>query len=1065
MTINWPFARRNVSPQPLDTGQALIEEFEHLAPGKWALNKATPLIEAFKRIHDLPGDEQPTALCLSGGGIRSATFCLGVLQAFACSGRLKAFHYLSTVSGGGYIGSWLSNWRSQRGWDWQAVMEKLCVRLPPESASARAPGGTEEAERDPVSRLRAYSNYLSPVWGLSTDALSLVAIFVRNLLLNLLVWVPLLAGAVALPRLYVALVGIRPDDAYWPALGLTAAAASLVVVGIAYVVADLPGNQVKGAKHKGVLSHFALFCFAPITLAAIVLSVAGMWASHFHEIRVYWFLAGGVIAHLLGIVSGIVWRAQRELELRKGPRSIFGIAMVLLSGAAGGGLLWLALQYAGPTADAASDQLLLYSMLSVPLMLACFWLALTLYAGWVRRWTSEEDREWWARATAWWLYASLTWTTAFALVIYLPPWLFDQLGLRLPAGAQVGLGGAALGIVTSAIGYWSNNGADLKRRANGLLQATGLHLLDLMAALVIIAALLGLSLLVSWMLENCHAVWPYACAADLSAETSYMRNDAMLQAIAGAQSGPAPGVRSAAAQAYLHVMVRARWYVVAGGVAGLLGLALLTSWLIGANTFSLHGMYGNRLVRAYLGAGRRERNPNWFTGFDPNDNCRLTSVLPPVGDRLFQVVNIALNLVRPSSHHLAWQQRKASSFTASPLHCGADGVGYVPTNKYGAHDGMSLGRALTISGAAASPNMGYHSSTLGTFVMTLFNVRLGWWLPNPGKAWAAQWCLSEPTFGFWALLNEAFGRTTDDRASVYLSDGGHFENLGLYEMVRRRCHRIVVIDVTCDPEFTYADLQNAVRKIRIDFGIAIDLPPVLPGPSRETAYPRLVVGRIRYSVRDGSSPESDGFLYLVKPRLFCDEPPDISQYAVSSHRDGNSFPHQSTADQFFDETQFESYRMLGLWSADDAFPGSADDWPHEDFRGAPPQSPKATAEEERSTTASAAGLTGLTGAVHSFGTGAALATALTVGGTVGVVGTLTVAPGVVHLSSEDRELLQKGIKVNVELDTSQPSVREFADRAQTAIRELQVAAERWRQARCRRRSTSPVMAMTRPLRR
>jgi len=103
----------------------------------------------------------------------------------------------------------------------------------------------------------------------------------------------------------------------------------------------------------------------------------------------------------------------------------------------------------------------------------------------------------------------------------------------------------------------------------------------------------------------------------------------------------------------------------------------------------------------------------------------------------FHVVNIALNLV--AGRRLAWQQRKAESFTVTPLHTGNCALGYRPSASYGGDKGISLGTAITISGAAASPNMGYHSSPVIGFIMTLFNARLGAWLGNPGPAGSKTW--------------------------------------------------------------------------------------------------------------------------------------------------------------------------------------------------------------------------------------------------------------------------------------------------------------------------------------
>lgn len=462
------------------------------------------------------------------------------------------------------------------------------------------------------------------------------------------------------------------------------------------------------------------------------------------------------------------------------------------------------------------------------------------------------------------------------------------------------------------------------------------------------------------------------------------------------------------AQDYRTTLTATPWTVILVSLSCCLALAWAVSALIGANIFSLHGMYGNRLVRAYLGAGREQRSPHWFTGFDPQDNVALSklrqSEKPSKRIRLFPVINIALNLVKPSTKRLSWQQRKACSFTATPLKCGADGVGFVSTELYGSNGGMSLGRAFTISGAAASPNMGYHSSALVTLVMTFFNVRLGWWLPNPGPAGNKQWHRDGPGIGFWAMLNEALGRTTDDRPTVYLSDGGHFDNLGLYEMVRRRCHRIVVVDCTADAEFKYADLLSIIRKIRIDFGIPIDLPAQLPGPGRDTPHSRMITGTIRYSARDGCDKSNDGTLYVLKPRLVGNEPPEILHYAKSGGPTKHPFPHQSTIDQFFDEDQFESYRTLGRLTAARSFP-SDKDWPAPapaEAKDGPWSVPPMPVTESRE---KGGLISGLAGQVADLGQGAALATALT----IGVAGTVVLKDTELRLSEDDRKLLMRAL--------------------------------------------------------
>jgi len=280
---------------------------------------------------------------------------------------------------------------------------------------------------------------------------------------------------------------------------------------------------------------------------------------------------------------------------------------------------------------------------------------------------------------------------------------------------------------------------------------------------------------------------------------------------------------------------------------------------------------------------------------------------------------MALNMV--SSKNLATQERKAESFTVSPLWCGSDYLkAYRRAGEYGGlREPISLGTAMAISGAAVSPNMGYNSSPLITFLLTLFNIRLGWWFGNPLKRTFPN---DGPGFAAGPLLVELFGHTNEERDYVYLSDGGHFENLGLYEMVRRRCHFIIVSDAGQDPDVALADLSNATRKIAIDLGIKIDFPRLNCLRERnktrakpEEGGPCYTVGRIRYREAErkddnGKVPDDvrDGIILYVKPGFRGDEPADILGYAAGS----KDFPHETTVDQWFSESQFESCRALGF---------------------------------------------------------------------------------------------------------------------------------------------------------
>ena len=227
-----------------------------------------------------------------------------------------------------------------------------------------------------------------------------------------------------------------------------------------------------------------------------------------------------------------------------------------------------------------------------------------------------------------------------------------------------------------------------------------------------------------------------------------------------------------------------------------------------------------------MSRAKEDRHPSAFTGFDAADDMPFER-LRDVG-RPLHVVNSTLNLVADNA--LAVAERKATSFTMSPLHAGSRHLGYRPAATYAS--GITLGEALTTSGAAVSSNMGPDASRAMTFLLTVFNARLGVWLGNPGVRGDDTWRRAAPAFGVAPLVSELLARTTYTNPYVLLSDGGHFENLGLYEMVFRRCRFIVLSDAGCDGGYSFGDLANAVRKIRIDFGVAIDFPGGLTSPRR-----------------------------------------------------------------------------------------------------------------------------------------------------------------------------------------------------------------------------------------
>ena len=635
-------------------------------------------------------------------------------------------------------------------------------------------------------------------------------------------------------------------------------------------------------------------------------------------------------------------------------------------------------------------------------------LAVTLFVGLASRLTEDEDREWLARYGAWVLIAALGWSFISYLVIFGPDLL---LRAHVAVKAAIVAAGGISGFLVVLLGRSSSTAANDKQQAEGKQSSVKDLALKLAApvfALIFLVALsLGTSkliiLLKSFLANNPLGIdWHVTPLPDSLFE----------------------------GMGHLGVIHNSSIRVVLLVFAVFLAIGLVMAVVININKFSLHSMYRNRLIRAYLGASRDIRCPNPFTGFDPDDNIQMHELRPeifhagsfvdpasflskltkssdpvsqylksgipktleylndpehsdsaplldllieelneviengqvydnarfanvtlgeetkamlalnPTGNNLvvlnrllledaypdeinnfrsrkpFHVVNMALNLVH--GDNLAWQQRKAESFTASPLHCGSYTIkdsetgacgSYRKSKEYGGDDGISLGTAVAISGAAVSPNMGYHSSAVITFLLTLFNARLGWWLGNPGRPGSHTYQMSGPFFSVRPLIAEAFGLTDDKNKYVYLSDGGHFENLAFYEMVLRRCHFIVVSDGGADPECAFDDLGGAIRKIRIDLGVRITIDKIMiySRKSEDKQKKYCAVGTIHYSEVDGGGVENDGTLVYIKPAICGGEPADVFNYAQTS----KTFPHETTADQFFSESQFESYRALG----------------------------------------------------------------------------------------------------------------------------------------------------------
>jgi hypothetical protein len=203
------------------------------------------------------------------------------------------------------------------------------------------------------------------------------------------------------------------------------------------------------------------------------------------------------------------------------------------------------------------------------------------------------------------------------------------------------------------------------------------------------------------------------------------------------------------------------------------------------------------------------------------------------------------------------------------------------------------------------------------FLLTLFNVRLGWWFPNPLQPGIKA---PSPSFSLRYLVKELFGGADDKSNYLMISDGGHFENLAAYELVRRKCRVIIVSDAECDPDLQFEGLGALIRMCEVDLKakITIDVNALRPHAGSNWSDRCCAVGTIQYNNEDGT--RETGFLIYLKAAMTGHEDTEILQYKASHP----AFPHESTADQFYGEDQFESYRRLGRTVATRAFKSATD---------------------------------------------------------------------------------------------------------------------------------------------
>ena len=386
-------------------------------------------------------------------------------------------------------------------------------------------------------------------------------------------------------------------------------------------------------------------------------------------------------------------------------------------------------------------------------------------------------------------------------------------------------------------------------------------------------------------------------------------------------------------------------------VLAVLSFGLILYLRVNAN--SPHNLYRDRLAHAFMtysnGSDRK-------ADIKSAANMKISELVESAGP--FHLVNAALNIQK--SAKVNGRGRNAGLFTFSPSHVGSYETGFVYTQDLESAEwpNFTLSSAMAVSAAAASSAMGSQTMRPLAATFALLNIRLGYWLSNP--RWIADKvrknmqqaiAFRQPAHllsnnSLLLFFRELAGWMKEDKSLIYLSDGGHIENLGLYSLLARRCKFIIVVDAEADPELNFSSFVTAQRYARIDLGTRIELPvdqlrknhmkvrkeldpkSVLSREKgnqdeahsvlsdNEQHGPHCALGTIFYPDTDGGKRQY-GVLLYVKASLSGDENDYVRDYA----RRYRKFPHETTGDQFFSEEQFEAYRALGFHAIHNALTG------------------------------------------------------------------------------------------------------------------------------------------------
>ncbi|QAT85771.1 hypothetical protein EJ065_4214 [Corallococcus coralloides] len=746
-------------------------------------------------------------LALSGGGIRSATFNLGLLQTLAKLKLLGVFDYLATVSGGGYVGSFWTAWRARAG-----LRADPCAHLLPRKETPGFPDTPSTlglAEPDPVHHLRQFSNFLHPRPGLlNADSGRMVSSVVNATIPSLLATVALLTLGVLVWEWVARWIIAGGIGLLFLALLTSVKLVTGEVVWRKLEVRGDRGSPSSADRDSRSLEGSRAYVLAALCAVGITLGLG-------------WYFARGN-AEAQTAMSGLLsWRRLQTWRPPSGPmlRALFSPAAVWVATAGALVLGRFLFSRLGRSALQPAWTYAVGRVISRLFLLAALWVVMALC--WLGgAWIGEG----WFHAQVQSLFAVGVPTLAAVLMAVLTR--LQQRFTRQPSRPSV---------------------PGKRERARPVA-------IPLLSSVVVVLFLIGVVALVT------HA-----------------RTQGQLLPL----------------------------FLLAAGITA------ATFFCFDTTRVGLHHFYRSRLARAYLGASLPDSGGAEPASERRADDLPLTALSQADPARPLHLICCAANDLRPEDpmRNLG-RGAQSAVLSAVGMSVAHEAAAWTREGRSRREGGApSLGAAMTASGAAFNSNMGAYSKRLGaafTFLMAAFNFRLGLWWPHPtrGRGRRGEWAVGLPFY------KEMFGMARAQDRDVHLSDGGHFENLALYELVRRHCRYILVSDCGRDPDLAFDDFGNAVRRVREDFGvdIRIDLSPLRPGPDGWARQP-MVAGDIHYPTGD------TGVLLMIRPALMGNEPADVAQYNARNA----AFPHESTGDQFYDEAQWESYRRLGEHEAELAF--------------------------------------------------------------------------------------------------------------------------------------------------